>query len=970
MPTAARRPHVLLAAVLTILVAAPWLHAEDGASPTERLHRARDLERIHGDDDAALELYVAVYGDPAATPALRGQALRGAAGCHARARRMDQAADCWQRILADDALDAELRAWARERMAAKRRADGETGVSVEEQSRKLREAWQKEQLRNHDSALEDAHRAMTERRYGEARRHALRAQSFFPESREAEALLAEIRTLMPDREEILAQVLQLFRTQDVIEYDRVRREVARLRRAARVGFDHGDWREADRLYREAIRQVDESGFLNLGGVIDPGSLDEQRDLLLFWLRKTHERGTDGGLSFEPLPPLPDLRARQGSLKTRALAFLADVLRPQEPGADAIQFYDFAATSTPPSEIKRSLASDFTEGIQAAQRPGDLTRARWAERTIRRQIGSGWTDPLLREADSASRRKILVRLGNFVCAQSGESEHRRIEALREAFAETPPGLTIDVRVYAADGGGAVRIAEALRFRAGPRDSGLDHVLAGRLLREYEASLVGLEGVQRLGAATVTVDGTSAVALDLTRLTTEHPLFRNLPAPSDVVVDDAVARYGLRLDLYAEDMTTRRGEGDRSALSVVATVSEPDPRVPTHVVPRNGPGDLPWTRLPLLVERRIEADREVPHYGAFVLQGLPNPFPESAAALPELVVLIATTRADTPTPDPPRDVPAPSIVPADLISREYPIGALSIDVEDHMAPEGWPALRTIAEGVSAADRRRLRDGNLANVLMELARIDPESPGGRDAVLVQDHQAVALLSPDAHLQLQQAIQRLRTRENDLYEIRVMSAVVTEARWRQWLALEGVARNPNGNAVVPKSARAALEDELEPMTAQDGLFFTKRLLLARATQQVAHMHVLSRAITKDLAVRRLASGRTRLTPVAGTAEEGLIVEVRPMLESGADGTGVRGVRVRARAARLERIESRPHPAAESTPAHYDVPTWYAGNEVGLSDRRDAEILSDDNALLMPLPLPGGEDKIIAVYVAVRLVR
>ena len=36
---------------------------------------------------------------------------------------------------------------------------------------------------------------------------------------------------------------------------------------------------------------------------------------------------------------------------------------------------------------------------------------------------------------------------------------------------------------------------------------------------------------------------------------------------------------------------------------------------------------WMRRPLLVEHVIEADREVPHYGTFVLQGLSNPFPGS-------------------------------------------------------------------------------------------------------------------------------------------------------------------------------------------------------------------------------------------------------------------------------------------------------------------------------------------------------
>ena len=63
-----------------------------------------------------------------------------------------------------------------------------------------------------------------------------------------------------------------------------------------------------------------------------------------------------------------------------------------------------------------------------------------------------------------RTRILTRFGSMICAQHREATHRRIRQLRDTFAALPPALRIDLHVYAAGSGGAVRAADRLRARA--------------------------------------------------------------------------------------------------------------------------------------------------------------------------------------------------------------------------------------------------------------------------------------------------------------------------------------------------------------------------------------------------------------------------------------------------------------------------------------------------------------------------
>jgi tetratricopeptide (TPR) repeat protein len=301
MPTTdrrpARRPGAPLAALLLVgllLVGLLFLGqvAPAGADESrvdDLLHRARHLELVEGNAEDAIRLYEQVLEFEDVPPEKRGRALRALARIHLAAGRLDQAQTWWQRIRDDKELSNKLRDWAKSQQDDHRKADGE-GASQAEQDRQLRERLRAEVRRRVTTALNASRSALDAGRFEEARRRALAALALDRENKEANEILARIEARSPDRDDMWRQLLALVESQDLVEYDRVREEVQQRNAAARRAFDNEDWREADRLYREAIRRIDDSGFLGFGGTVDPHSLDELRAGLLVWLRQTHERG--------------------------------------------------------------------------------------------------------------------------------------------------------------------------------------------------------------------------------------------------------------------------------------------------------------------------------------------------------------------------------------------------------------------------------------------------------------------------------------------------------------------------------------------------------------------------------------------------------------------------------------------------------------------------------------------------------
>jgi hypothetical protein len=735
-----------------------------------------------------------------------------------------------------------------------------------------------------------------------------------------------------------------------------------------MAFERKDYAAADRILRDGIRLIDASGFLSPGAPLDFESLKTDRATLTTWLGQVHAEAATAGIEFPPEPPLPDEGPRISRIEAQFFDLVAKMCTPRGQGEAPMRFYEFAPARVRGRGAKPLLTASFPQGgLSAALRPGALTRARWAERWIARTIPGPWVDPAVpvgqRDAgvaDGGETPRILTRFGGTLCVQHRPQVHQRVEALRDAFAPMSPPLRVNLFLFAAGSGGAVRAAEALRASAAPHESGRDIVLRKGLVEEYVRLLDGLPGVVPVGQAEVRMDGENAFVLEVTRLTAEDPLFRQL-APPALTVPDQDARSGLWLEVYAEDLA-RSASPQAQALAFAVQARVRQPRG-SHVVPRSSQADVPFTRLPILAEQSLEAFHELPHFGSFVLFGIENPFPATRADHPELFLLVGARPAGTETPDPPRET-APRIRPSDERTRDYDLGAaLTLEVQDDVVSEDWPDRRPLADPLPPSKIREARERQLAAVLTQMAGLGGRLEGNTLPVNVHDTRASATLPPEDHARLAEAVRQLRLRDNDLYAVDVLSTVVPRARLEGWLAVEGAKRLDGGAWRLEPPAVETLDRQMRAHRSPFGLFVTSRRLFARATQLVAHVAIRTLSLTKDLRVRTLDEGVRRYAPVPGVAEEGLIVEVRPDI----DNAGVRAVYVRARAARLKSIEPRPYPGAPKGGAQYDVPMWFETSQGSHARLTVPEILDDRTAVLLPLELPGEPEQAVAVLVAIR---
>ena len=92
----------------------------------------------------------------------------------------------------------------------------------------------------------------------------------------------------------------------------------------------------------------------------------------------------------------------------------------------------------------------------------------------------------------------------------------------------------------------------------------------------------------------------------------------------------------------------------------------------------------------------------------------------------------------------------------------------------------------------------------------------------------------------------------------------------------------------------------------------------------------------------------------------QGVVIEVRPGFER----DGVRSVRLRVRSARWERIERRAHPGTNT--AEIEVPVWKRFEDTLLIDRTVTEIIGDEDAVLVGVPVPGDATRTFAVKIEV----
>lgn len=932
------------------------LCAED-ETPDELLVAARQAQRVLGDARAALAKYEEVLARPTLEVRQRAAALWGAAECRAALGEWPEAEEVWARILADPALPAEVRERAQE--AKKKRAESQRTEPVPTAAPRSAAEEQAERAKRLEAEVETllarAQAAFDARQYDDARQYALEALAKDEENARGKALLERVQQEQPDRGELLHALLKWFETVQSEAFQRLRTRLGEIEESGRKSQRAGDHAGADLAFRQAIAMLDRSEFR--------AQLEPERSNLVFWLTQVDTDGRAAGLSFPPAPAAPSGADAEVGLKARFYALLSETFAGRDVGADPIRFHEFAPRPTQDGLPHRSLGPNAfaTRTVAVEQGPSTLTRARWAERWIRAHVGGDWPGPTAvrgaRRPTAGAPTRLLERLEDVLFVQHTETVQREIDALRRSFDPRPPPLQVDVSVYAAGPGGTVRAAGALHLPPPPpREPGLTSVLAGSLIEECRRDLENLENLTLLGQAQLRFKGDAAARLDVTERTEAHPVFAKDGAPPLSILGLDPARYGLFLDVFAEDLP-QAGRAQRAgALSLAARVRVPLP----SVVVRKPDRGLDWTRLPKFAETTVECDERLPHAGTLLLFGLPNPFVDTAATHPDLVLLVGLRPAPAdgraaPPPDPPR-----SGAPAPPEAQDLPLGPLGTEVLDDVVMDGWPEDRSAAQPVADAVARRARDGYLAALLARRARLQPAEAA--EAIVVRDGLASVRAGAAERVRLEEAAMFLAAQESALVAVDALCVEADAALADAWSRREGVVALDGGRAaLVPAALAGALDLALQPRLREPTLFTLSQRQVTRATQQLVLRRLATQGTTRQMrVVRGVGDGAARFVPVPGLAEEGLVLQVRPELDDG----GHRVVTVRARAARLRTIESLP---LKDVPAglSVDVPRWHP-----VEDRSVAAALADDDALLLRLAVPGDPAKVLLVRVRTRRIQ
>lgn len=960
MPPRTPALRLLALLLLPLLALAGPAQAED--TPEQQLFEARHLLRVRHEPDAALELFDALLAREDLAPRARAEALWGAAECHAARGRWERALSAWNTLQQDASLPAELRARAEQALQehASKVAPGSVpgGESREAQEQAERAARRRQQVAQ---ALDRARAALARRQFDDARREVALALAQDPESTEALHVLGLVESEQPDRGAMLRTLLKFYETVRSESFQRLRARLRQAEEAAQRRRNAGDLAGADLVLREAIALVDRSEFAT--------QLEAERWNLLFWLRQVAAEARAVQLELAPEPVRPSGPPADAGLRGRFFALLGETFGERAgDGGDPLRFHEFAPQPPAGAPAQRSLGPNAfaSARIAAEQGPTALTRARFAERYVRSTLATDWAPageararpaaPGRKPAASAPAR-ILERLEDVLLVQHGEPVQREVEALRQAFAPQPPPLQVDVAVYAAGAGGSVRLATALRLPSPPaREDALDGQVAGRLIEECRSDLEGLPGLALLGTAQLRLDGEVGARLELTERTEAHPLHAAPGEPRLSIPSVDLARYGLWLDLYAEDLPGARGPVRSAAVSVVARARQ---CLPSVVVRKDGPTG-PWQRLPKFAETQAEADRRLPHADTLVLFGLPNPFVDSAASAPDLVLLVGVRPAGREG----RPAPVPDVPPWQASGRdelqEHPLGPLGSEVQDDLVLDGWPSEQAAGSPPPEALAREAREAALATLLATRARL--LVAGEANPVRVREGRASARLAAADHLRLAAAAAWLEAQAGTLLEVEARAYDVPRAAAEALLAREGLTALPGGEAwlMLPAMLEAA-DAELARAAEPASLFTLRSTQVARATQQVVARQLASRGITRQVRVLRAREGEAqRVLAVPGLAEEGLVVQVRP----GADEDGRRVTVVRVRAARLRGVEAVPVGGLEAQGVAVDVPRWFP-----LRERASAAPLADGEPLWLRLEHPSDATRSVLVRVVTRRV-
>jgi hypothetical protein len=319
-----------------------------------------------------------------------------------------------------------------------------------------------------------------------------------------------------------------------------------------------------------------------------------------------------------------------------------------------------------------------------------------------------------------------------------------------------------------------------------------------------------------------------------------------------------------------------------------------------------------------------------------------------------------------PDPPRSLPNGTGSPPaaeEPPEREHYLGPLATEVVDDVTLDGWPQ-RPASLPLPATVLAEHRAQDLAKLLAEQAGVWSPQSGVPNPIVVREGSAYARLPEDAQARVAAAAQRLGAVEGALYEVDVVATETTEERAGSWTRLPGVHRlieNQEGRYVADARSAPALDGAMRANEDAASPYATRSTLQARATQKVSARQLRLSSVVEDVRPRRNADGTLRFVPVTGRAEEGLVVDVQPLLEDG----GRRMVIVRARAARLASIEALPAAGGDRPGAVVQVPHWHP-----VGDYTAAAPLADGETLLLVVRTPEAPGRAIAVKVTTRRVQ
>lgn len=939
--------HLRTALLLSCLAVVPLTaYAEDDAH--DELMRARNLEMTSQNHAEALNRYKTLLARDGLPEAVLYDASMGAGRCLKALGRAEAAATLWRSIVEDTRWSPAQKARAEEELTLyeqqRQKVEDREDAARQENERKRRDRDRVEASR----LLDEAEKMLDAEEIEAARDRLRMAAELAPWSPRMDSLLQRILDRHPDHGKLIHELVEFFESADLEALHELLQQAEELYEFGKSEYKHGNHPKAHLALLKGIDLIDESGFLSSAELVRVDDLAALRANLAAFAELNLDEATKRGVTLERPIPLPPDGGEGRTLMTRLRLMLADAFGGRADGEKPLTYYNFA----PPAGLdpKRSLTtSPFVGGLSAALETSTLSRVRWAERYIRSNIAARW-----------SKDRVFERIGHMLWIQHRRNVHRRIAALRDGFGPKLGRSVVDVHFFAANAVGLVQACEMLGAKATHQSSGQDVVIPTRLVDECRRDLLGMEGdaVRLIGSASIKLDENPAVRLSLTDLTERHPSLATLSQPELTATAEAHSRYGVWIDLYAEPMPRFPTGSDQFAFSAALKVREP---VGSTLVPKRN-GAEPFTRIPRMLEQAISADHALPTVGTLALVGLRNPFPASNEAGDQLLVLLGVRGSEA--PDPPSST-SPKIVPADIRQVVLPVGPLATEVLDYVAPEAWPRRHTASAPVSLETARAARYGHLQDVIARGAGlIESSEPSGNAPFIVSGGDVVGSLEPEELTRIEAFLKGLRSHENDVYEIDVVSAVATRERFAEWVELSGAKpSDQDSDLYVLDVGTAAQIDRLVREAAADpSLFTVARTVNARATQRVGVRKLSVESIVRDQHVRPGESKPQPYTAVPGVVEQGLIIEVRPRL---ARTPGYRAVSVRVRAARIQDVERVPfpHPGAEG--AGVDLARWYP-----LSEFSGAPTVSDAESLLVRMPMPGATDRLIVVKIATRKVR